>query len=183
MRARLLAGLGLLAITGCVEKAPPPRPRPAPAPTRAPAPTPASRPLPPAPAPAASDWRDWPVTPGDWVYRQDARGSIALYGVPGADALVTLRCDAAARMVYLSRAGAGGAAATTIRTTSTARMLNLTPTGGTPPYLAVSITPRDSLLDAMGFSRGRFTIEQAGYPTLVIPAWAEIERVTEDCRR
>ncbi len=177
MRARILAGLALsVAVAACVEKAPPPPPRPAPLPTRAPAP------LPPPPPPAA-DWRDWPLTPGDWVYRQDARGSIALFGRPGGDAVLTVRCDIAARMIYLSRSGAGGPAPATIRTTSTARTLGLTPTGGTPPYLAVALAPRDSLLDAMGFSRGRFIIEQAGYPTLVIPAWAEIERVTEDCRR
>jgi hypothetical protein len=42
---------------------------------------------------------------------------------------------------------------------------------------------QDSLLDAMGYSRGRFIVEQAGLPTLVIPAWPEIERVIEDCRR
>lgn len=40
----------------------------------------------------------------------------------------------------------------------------------------------DSLLDALGYSRGRFIIEQQGLPTLVIPAWPEIERVVEDCR-
>jgi hypothetical protein len=34
----------------------------------------------------------------------------------------------------------------------------------------------------MGYSRGRFIVEQSGLPTLVIPAYAEIERVTEDCR-
>lgn len=176
MRLRFLTGLCLVAVAGCVAKAPPPLPRPAPALGRAATPVPA-------PPPATPDWRDWPLTPGDWVYRQDARGSIALYGPPGGDALVTLRCDSAARMVYLSRAGGGAAGTVTVRTTSTARTLTLTPTGGTPPYLAVALTPRDSLLDAMGFSRGRFTIEQSGYPTLVIPAWAEIERVTEDCRR
>ena len=178
MRARLPLGLVLsLFAAACVEQAAPPPPRPVPVPTR-PAP-----PLPPPPTPTAADWRDWPLTPGDWVYRQDARGSIALYGTPGSDAVLTLRCDVAARMVYLSRAGAGGAASATLRTTSTARTLNLTPTGGATPYLAVALTPRDSLLDAMGFSRGRFVIEQTGYPTLVIPAWAEIERVTEDCRK
>ncbi|MGK3796872.1 hypothetical protein, partial [Enterococcus faecium] len=56
-------------------------------------------------APLGGDWRDWPVTPGTWVYRQDARGSIALFGVPGNDAEVTLRCDRAARALYLSRRG------------------------------------------------------------------------------
>ena len=34
----------------------------------------------------------------------------------------------------------------------------------------------------IGYSRGRFIIQQDGLPTLVIPAWPEIERVTEDCR-
>jgi hypothetical protein len=71
----------------------------------------------------------------------------------------------------------------TIRTSTLLRTLPGAPTGGTPPYIAVALTPRDGLLDAIGFSRGRFVIEQAGYPTLVVPAWAEIERVTEDCRR
>ena len=56
------------------------------------------------------------------------------------------------------------------------------PTGGTPPYVALALTASDPLLDAMGFSRGRFVIEQAGAAPLVVPAWAEIERVTEDCR-
>ncbi|WP_345907778.1 hypothetical protein [Sphingomonas sp. UBA4815] len=40
----------------------------------------------------------------------------------------------------------------------------------------------DRLLDAMAFSRGRFTIEQAGQPPLIIPAYAEVGRVIEDCR-
>jgi len=127
------------------------------------------------------DWRDWPLTPGDWVYRQDARGSIALYGQRGMDADLTLRCDRAARQLYLSRRG-DAAATVTVRTSTLLRNLAMVPTGGTPPYVAIAINLRDSLLDAMGFSRGRFVIEQAGQPPLVIPAWAEIERVTEDCR-
>jgi hypothetical protein len=178
--APLLFGATLLA--SCMDSAPPPRPAPRPAPRPEPRPAPPA-PLPPAPPAAASDWRDWPLTPGDWVYRQDARGSIALFGIPGADAVLTLRCDQGARTMYLSRAGAGGGSPATLRTSTTSRTLTLTPTGGTPPYLATAIGPRDPIVEAMGFSRGRFIIEQAGYPTLVIPAWAEIERVTEDCRR
>jgi hypothetical protein len=124
------------------------------------------------------------LTPGNWVYRQDARGSIALFGRPGLDATLTLRCDRQAAMVYLSRQGAAaGIVPMTIRTTSALRTLSATPSGGATPYLAVTLTPRDSLLDAMGFSRGRFVVQQPGYPTLVVPAWAEILRVTEDCRR
>jgi hypothetical protein len=46
----------------------------------------------------------------------------------------------------------------------------------------VSLSPRDALLDAMAFSRGRFIVEQPGQPSLVVPAWAEFGRVVEDCR-
>lgn len=139
-------------------------------------------PTPPSLAPRSADWRDWAVTPGDWVYRRDGRGSIALFGQLGADAELTLRCDRLAAMVFLSRRG-GGATALTLRTSSQARTIAVQPTGGSPAYLAAALSPRDPLLDGMGFSRGRFVIEQAGAPPLVVPAWPEILRVTEDCRR
>jgi hypothetical protein len=176
---RFLVSTALLLIVGSC--AAPPRPAPAPprpVPTYVPAPTPR-----PTPTPLASDWRDWPVTPGDWVYRQDARGSIAFFGVPGSDAALTLRCDPAAAQIFLSKRDAIGAAtAITIRTSSTLRTLAAQPTGGTQPYVAVALSPRDSLLDAIAFSRGRFIVEQSGQPPLVVPSWAEFGRVVEDCR-
>lgn len=138
----------------------------------------------PVPGPAyRGDWRDWPLTPGNWVYRQDARGSIALFGVPGADADFTIRCDRMAGLIYVSRRGAApGNAPATIRTSSTLRTLATQPTGGTPAYMAFTLFPRDPLLDSIGFSRGRFVVEQATLPMLVIPAWPEVLRVSEDCR-
>lgn len=163
----------LVAIAGCVPsppKAPPPVVR-----------EPEPAPPPPTAAPLASDWRDWPYSPGTWTYRRDARGSIALFGPVGMDATLTLRCDPTVRTLYLSRAGAV-ATPLTIRTSSTTRAVRVQPTGGTPAYVAAALTPNDPLLEAMGFSRGRFVVEQAGSPPLVVPAWAEIERVTEDCR-
>jgi hypothetical protein len=176
---RLLTATGLLLIVGSC--ATPPRTAPVPprpVPTYVPAPVPR-----PSATPVSGDWRDWPVTPGDWVYRQDARGSIALYGVPGSDATLTLRCDRAAAQIFLSkRDAAGTAAAITVRTSTTLRTLAAQPTGGTQPYIAVSLSPRDALLDAMAFSRGRFIVEQPGQPSLVVPAWAEFGRVVEDCR-
>lgn len=163
--------LALAAIAACVpqREAPPP---------------PAAPPIAdvvPTPAPLGSDWRDWPLSPGTWTYRQDARGSIALFGQAGQDAALTLRCDRAARQLYLSRAGTT-TTPLTVRTTSTTRALTVQPTGGTPPYIALALAPQDPLLDAMAFSRGRFVLEQAGGRPLVVPAWAEIGRVTEDCR-
>jgi hypothetical protein len=162
-----------LALAGCVPQ--PEAPAPAPPPVVAPPP-----PRPAAPA-LGPDWRDWPVSAGTWTYRQDARGSIALFGTGGSDASLTLRCDREGSRIYLSRAGAAATSAT-IRTSTTTRAVPMQPTGGTPAYVAAALAPADPLLDAMAFSRGHFTVEQAGTPPLVIPAWAEVGRVIEDCR-
>lgn len=176
--SRLLPGPALatllIALAGCI----PARPAPSPPPVARPVPT--STPLPPAPPPS-SDWRDWPLTPGTWTYARDLRGSVAKFGNAGQDAVLVLRCDLARRQLYLSRPGALRAPLT-VRTTSTTRSLAVQPTGGAAAYVAATLAARDPLLDAIGFSRGRFVVEQQGTATLVVPAWAEIERVTEDCR-
>ncbi|MFA5964119.1 MAG: hypothetical protein WC804_08890 [Sphingomonas sp.] len=176
---RFLTATGLLLIVASCATPPrtaPAPPRPVPTPVPAPAPSPSATPV-------SADWRDWPVTPGDWVYRQDARGSIAFYGVPGSDAALTLRCDRAAARIFLSKRDAAGAAtAITVRTSTMLRTLAAQPTGGAQPYIAVSLSPHDALLDAMAFSRGRFIVEQAGQSPLVVPSWAEFGRVVEDCR-
>lgn len=172
MRSRLL--LAALLIAGSC--APIPRP----APSRAPVGQ--APPLAPRPAPLAADWRDWPVTPGRWTYTRDERGSVALYGQTGTDAVALLRCDARAGRMFLSRAGTV-AGPLTVRTSSIARTVQMGATGGEPPYVAASFAPTDSLLDAMAFSRGRFALDQPGTSPLALPAWAEIGRVIEDCRR
>ncbi|MHA6718130.1 hypothetical protein ACX40Y_01645 [Sphingomonas sp. RS6] len=165
-----------VAAAGCV-----PAPRPAPP---APAPAPVVAPPPPvaaAPAPVLGpDWRDWALTPGDWVYRRDARGSIAYFGVRGAQAMAMLRCDQPTRRVSLSVPG-DAPATLTVRTTSATRAIAAVPVGGSPPYRTMTFDARDPFLDAIGFSRGRFVIE-GGVQALVIPAWPEILRVVEDCR-
>jgi len=168
--AAVIAGL-LVTVPSCVS--PPPEP-PRPVPTFAPPPA-----LPPAPpAPAAADWRDWPVTPGTWTYARDGRGSRAAFG----GTRLVMRCDLAERRIYLSRGGSG-AAPLAVRTSSTTRAVPVRAGGGGgTSSVAAVFTPTDPLLDAMAFSRGRFAIEQAGAPTLVVPAWAEIGRVVEDCR-
>lgn len=174
MRIRIPATLAALsAAAACV--GPPATPPP---PVAAPRPLP--RPVAPPPPVASSDWRDWPITPGTWSYRADARGSVAMFGAVGADALFVVRCDRAGNAVYLSRPG--DARAMVVRTSTTARTLTAQPTPGTPAYSAASVGARDALLDAMGFSRGRFVVEAAPLETLVIPAWAEMLRVVEDCR-
>jgi hypothetical protein len=166
----LLAALPLVALAACV---PPARPLPQPTPEPRPAPTPRPTP-PPAPPPASSDWRDWPLTPGDWRYTATAGGSVARFGT----GVASLTCDRAASTVTFAVQGSGSRAV--VRTSSTARTLSLTP--GAAGMVQVRLPARDGLLEAMGFSRGRFVVEGATPRPLVIPAWPEILRVAEDCR-
>lgn len=180
---RVLATSLSLALLGSCVPAPAPSPAPPPRPVPIPAPAPAPRPTPTPAPPLAAEWRDWPLSPGSWGYRQDARGSIALFGRPGTDADFTLRCDRQRGALYASRRGdpaLPGPLQLSFRTSSERRSFSAQPSG--EGYFAVQLAPRDSLLDAMGFSRGRFVIESAGMVPLVLPPWAEILRVVEDCR-
>lgn len=179
-RTALFLTAGLLALSGCVAPSSPP---PAPQPTRTPRPAPP--PPRPVPAPdAGTSWLDWAIAPGDWAYRSDARGSVALFGEPGRNALFVIRCEAASRRIFLSREGeAAGPTSITIRTSSTARTLAAAQAGGNAPYLAAELNARDDLLDAIAFSRGRFAVEVPGQSALAIPSWPEFTRVVEDCRR
>ena len=169
MRVPLIL-VAVFAAAGCM---PAPRVGPAPPPRLATAPVP--------PPPLATDWRDWPVTAGVWRYGKDARGSVAMFGRVNADAVAVLRCDRQGGRVFLSVAGSTPGTLT-VRTSSTARALAVGVTGGTPPYLAATVAPTDPLLDALAFSRGRFALSLAGATPLVLPAWAEVGRVVEDCR-
>lgn len=85
--------------------------------------------------------------------------------------------------MLLMRAGAATAAVPmAVRTTSTLRPMSSDPALSPSGWLVVAIPARDPLLDAMAFSRGRFTVEVAGLETLYLPAWPELSRVIEDCR-
>lgn len=145
------------------------------APPPAPAPRPAPRPVPVAPpaAPVPADWRDWPRTPGDWRWQPGS----ASYGVAGAAPMLLMRCQGG--QVVLAVPGARGPAVE-IRTTSTSRSVAATPAAG--GGVEARIGARDPILDAMGFSRGRFAVVVPPATRLVVPAWAEVLRLVEDCR-
>ena len=206
----LAAGLIVL-VASCSERQPIPRPvpqrptpRPAPAPTPAPTVIPAPRPAP-LPPPAAvrprpgGDWRDAPITPGNWRWGMEGSRSVARFG---ADLLI-LSCERSAATVTLIRPGmiapppapaavegvvpapsppVRQSVPMTILTSNMTRPANGEAIPGPPAVVAVAFTARDPVLDAMAFSRGRFAIETAGLPTLYVPSWPEIGRVVEDCR-
>ncbi len=170
--------LAVFLLAGCVSA-----PEPAPAP---PPPRPVSRPVAPPPAPPSSpNWEDWKATPGDWAYRRDARGSVALFGVPGTNAVFLARCDTARARIYLSRGGnfaAGETGQMTIKASSATKSYAAMNSDATPPYVAAEVLPSDPHLDAMAYSRGKFIVSIKGAADLVVPTWAEFARVVEDCR-
>ncbi|WP_164117736.1 hypothetical protein [Sphingorhabdus sp. Alg239-R122] len=177
---KILPLISIFAISACVAPStPPPPPTQQQAPqqvTVTPAPAPQPRP--------AGDWRDWPITPGDWVYRQDTRGSIALFGEAGQSANFMVRCDRAQKKIFLSRTGTTQRQARMlVRTTATDRNLPASNAGGTPPYIAAEVAVYDDILDKIAFSRGRFTVEVSSTSALAIPIWPEFTRVVEDCRK
>jgi hypothetical protein len=126
------------------------------------------------PATAASaSWTAAPLTPGRWAYNGGALSS-ANYG-----GLFTIRCLGGGR-IALERSGAVTGIGLTLRTTAMERVV--TGRRGTAAMTA-ELPAGDPLLDALAFSRGRFAVEAAGQPRLIVPAWPELARVVEDCRR
>jgi hypothetical protein len=128
------------------------------------------------------DWNDWPFAPGNWTYRRDGRTSVAQFGTPGRNATVNFRCDAQSRRVTLSREASAPGTRMVIRTSSMTKTMAATASDANPAYLAADIAASDPILDAMAFSRGRVLVEMEGQQPVILPSWAEITRIVEDCR-
>lgn len=173
MQTRYISLVALLALSACV------------APSAPPAPKAVSAPPPVAVAPPprlTGDWNDWPFTPGNWTYRRDGRTSVAQFGTPGRNATVNFRCDAQSRRVTLSREVSAPGTRMVIRTSSMTKIMAATASDANPAYLAADIAASDPILDAMAFSRGRVLVEMEGQQPVILPSWAEIARIVEDCR-
>jgi hypothetical protein len=131
------------------------------------------------PAATATDWANAPLTPGGWVYHRTASNarSRATFGPRGAP-LFEVACTNQGN-IALFRHGAG-AGSITVRTSATMKQMagNALSAG-----LSVPVAKDDAILDAMAFSRGRYAIEAPRVAPLVVPAWPELARVVEDCRR
>lgn len=182
----LLSGAaGALALVGCIPPASeaPPAPRTEPVAAPAPEPAPEPPPAPPADTPALEphpeEWIDQPQTAGDWRWRNAGGESTAEFFDPAGMVLARLVCTAD-RQVLLAVASATSSTGLRVRTETRDVLLSPNLRQG---WLETRLAPRDAILDAMAFSRGRFALEVQGGRALYLPSYPELTRVLEDCRR
>jgi hypothetical protein len=158
------AGAALAAAAMIASCAPPPAP-PAPIPPPLPAAPPPAQAPPPAPA---ADWRDAPLTPGDWSLTGSSDTPSAIYET-SAGAAFQITCSRPGQ-IGLSVPDAQGIALI-VRTTFGERTLATT-----------ALAAIDPLFDQMAFSRGRFLVRAPGVEDRILPTWPEPARVIEECR-
>ncbi len=195
MIRRILLVTAPVMLGACVPPGAEPAPQPvAPPPRQATPAIPAPRPAPPVmtlvapsvalapPAAVASGalaaWADARLSPGSWRYRREPAGQSSAQFGAASGILFQLACGPG-RSIALSRPGATGGPLT-VRTTSLERALQAAPAGA---GIAAQLSANDPLLDAIAFSRGRIAVEAGGTAPLILPAWPELARVIEDCRR
>jgi hypothetical protein len=118
---------------------------------------------------------------GSWIYAPHAGGSTATFVNAANQPQLVMTCARATRQVTVSRPAAGAAPFILVWTSSETRNL---PSSWNPATgrLNAALSAYDRLLDAMAFSRGRIGFSALNLPVLVVPTWAEVARVVEDCR-
>jgi hypothetical protein len=118
---------------------------------------------------------------GSWVYAQTPNGSEASFVNASALPQLTIRCTRATRRITIAKPASAAAPFLTVWTSAQTRAL---PASFNPATMRISadVSAYDPLLDAITFSRGRFGVSVSGTMPLVVPAWAEVARVIEDCR-
>jgi len=171
MRPVVACVIATVLLSGCVPRSAPPQPQPTPEPT-----PPPPEPAPP-PSPPPVDWRDAPLSPGDWSYSESGGTSRAVFGNGSAPDFV-VRCERDNR-VRLVRTGASAARAIVVRTSAGDRSLPATEQDGDA---VAALAASDPVLDQIVFSRGRFAVAADGAELLIVPAWPEPARAIENCR-
>jgi hypothetical protein len=128
---------------------------------------------------AYDSYLDVPQTPGTWSYRGDRIESFADFKSPDGQIVFQVNCFQDRRIFLMAAADNLGGGFLDVQTETTRRRLTADAREG---WLVSVLDNRDTLLDAMAITKGRFAVGVDGGPTFYIPAWAELSRVIEDCR-
>ena len=118
---------------------------------------------------------------GNWSYVRTADGSEATFLDSANRVQLGIHCTRTARTVTVFKPASAAAPFLNVWTSGQQRMA---PSAFNPATgrLSATIKAWDGLLDAMVFSRGRIAVGVSGGVAVVVPSWAEISRVVEDCR-
>jgi len=118
---------------------------------------------------------------GEWTYAPTTGGSEATFANAAKLAQVTLRCTRATRKVQIRKAAS--AASPTLSVWTSSRQQSVPATfDAASAHVVAELGAYDPLLDAIASSRGRIAFGTPGLAALVVPPWAEVARVIEDCR-
>lgn len=118
---------------------------------------------------------------GSWAYAPTADGSEAVFYDANRQPQLGIRCSRPTRRVTLSKPAAASAASLDVWSSTLTKSFAATFDPATA-RLSAQIANWDPLLDAIAYSRGRFAVAVSGQQPLVVPPWADISRVIEDCR-
>jgi hypothetical protein len=118
---------------------------------------------------------------GQWVYSSSSQGSSAVFSDESSRPQLTIRCTRLSRQVTIAKPATAGSPTLNIWTATQVRSLPASFDAATQ-QLSVSLGAFDPSLDAIAYSRGRLGIGVAGAAPLVVPSWADVARVVEDCR-
>jgi hypothetical protein len=118
---------------------------------------------------------------GNWSYAATVDGSEAIFANASSIPQLWVRCTRATRRVSIAKAASAAAPVVDVWTSSLTRSAAAS-FNPTTARLTVDLDANDPLLDAVASSRGRIGFTVAPQPPLVVPTWAEVAHVIEDCR-
>ena len=118
---------------------------------------------------------------GGWAYSSTGEGSEATFSNGSGATQLTVRCTRSNRRISLVKPA--GSASPTLWVWTSSQQKSLPATyDATAARVTAELGAYDPLLDAVASSRGRIGFSTSGVAALVVPPWAEVGRVIEDCR-
>ena len=128
-----------------------------------------------------ADQSTTPPLPGNWTFAANADGGEAVFTDANGQRQLSLRCVRSIRRVILSKPANAAAATLSVWSSTASKSWPATFDAATA-RISAQVANWDPVLDAIAYSRGRFAVAAAGQQPLVVPAWADIARIVEDCR-
>ena len=118
---------------------------------------------------------------GDWSYSPTSDGSEAAFIDAGGQRQLTIRCTRSTRRVTVLKNVPAPSPSLWIWTSSESKNLPGIYDAASGRVI-VDFAPFDPFLDAIASSRGRVGFSTSGLSALIVPPWADLGRVIEDCR-